>query len=205
MNPWRLAAVVVAIIFAVSASAVSPSQQSDIRILGFDPGPPVASRSEASQLTAAAPAASRVESDSTSDRPPPTNARIIVSILALVISTVIMYFWAKSLRKPKARPAANPQHGVAPSTSPHAQSVTGRRAALRIVMAAACVAMLFPPFYFQGAGGSRFGLGHSFILLPPRIGEGAAYYGSVDAVALLAILAGIALVAWISDRSARGD
>lgn len=136
---------------------------------------------------------------------PPTNARIIVSILALVISTVVMYFWAKSLRKPKARPAANPQHGATPSTSPHARPVAGRRTALRIAVVAACVATLFPPFYFQGAGGSRFGLGHSFILMPPRIGEGAAYYGSIDAAALLAILAGIALVAWLVLMIAQGN
>ena len=136
---------------------------------------------------------------------PPTNARIIISILALVISTAVMYFWAKSLRKPKARPAANPHHGVAPSTSPHARPVASRRTALRIAMAAACVATLFPPFYFQGAGGSRFGLGHSFILMTPRIGEGSTYVGSIDGLALLAIIAGIGLVAWISDRITRGD
>lgn len=136
---------------------------------------------------------------------PPTNARIIISILALVISTVLVYLWAKSLRKPKARPAANPQHGVAPSTSPHARPVSSRRVALRIAMAAACAATLFPPFYFQGAGGSRFGLGHSFILLPPRIGEGSSYFGSIDGIALLAILAGVGLVVLISDRIARSN
>lgn len=136
---------------------------------------------------------------------PPTNARIIISILALVISTVVMYFWAKSLRKPKARPASSPQHGVVPSTSPHARPVAGRRTALRIAMVAACAATLFPPFYFQGAGGSRFGLGHSFILLPPRIGEGSSYFGSIDGMALLAIIAGIGLVAWIFIMLGKAD
>lgn len=136
---------------------------------------------------------------------PPTNARIIISILALVISTVVMYFWAKSLRKPKAKPAASPGHDATPSSLAGTQARNGRRTILRIAMVAAATITLFPPFYFQGSTGSRFGLGHAFILLPPRAGEGSAYSGSIDGIALLAILAGIGLVAWISDRIACGD
>lgn len=57
------------------------------------------------------------------------------------------------------------------------------------------VAILFPPFHW-GARGSSFGLGHSFILSPPKIRETSSEYGAIDALSLLAILVGITLVTW---------
>lgn len=57
------------------------------------------------------------------------------------------------------------------------------------------VAVLFPPFHW-GARGSSFGLGHSFILSPPKIRDASSEYGAIDGLSLLAILAGIALVTW---------
>ena len=62
-------------------------------------------------------------------------------------------------------------------------------------VAAAGVAVLFPPFHW-GARGSSFGLGHSLIVAPPTIGKGSSEHGAIDGIGLLAILAGIALVTW---------
>lgn len=197
-----LAVAIVVAILAQPVSAAERPPRDEVRFLGFEPAVVEPSKREVQQQPAVEQVAPGGQSEVPAERPSPSNARIIISILSLVISTVIMYFWAKSLRKKKDKPSAN---SVMVPTSPQSPKVVSRFVALRIGIAATCLATLFPPFYFQGAGGSRFGLGFSFILLPPRTGAGSAYYGSIDGLALLAIIAGIALVMWISDRIARDE
>lgn len=70
-----------------------------------------------------------------------------------------------------------------------------RNSIIKAGVVAGIAALLFPPFYFQGASGARLGLGHAFLLRPPVIGSGPSV-GSIDGLGLLAILAGIALVTW---------
>ena len=62
---------------------------------------------------------------------------------------------------------------------------------------AGSVVLLFPPFQW-GARGSTFGLGHSFVLLPPKVDPTSLHsqYGAIDGVGLIAILVGIALITW---------
>lgn len=72
-----------------------------------------------------------------------------------------------------------------------------RELVIKAGVMAAGIAVLFPPFHW-GARGSSFGLGHSFILLPPKVSpvSSDSSYGAIDAAGLIAILAGIALVTW---------
>lgn len=185
------AVVIGAILLALSS--VSMGAQGEARIAGFEPEYPATSKTQTVVVSPDPPQGSQ---GVTGSRPPPSNARMIVSILALVISTVVVYLWARGLSKSK----------VQSSSVGEAKVVERReRMVLQIAMVAAAMVTLFPPFYFQGPTGSRFGLGHSFILLAPRTGESSAYYGSIDGLALLATLAGIVVAAWLSIMFFKSD
>lgn len=188
-----LASAVVVILF-VSLPMTVNAQQGGGRIIGFEPDHPAASKV---QSVAVVPDPAQTSQAIGRDPAPPSNAQIIVSILALVISTVVMYFWARRLRKSKSRPLTNAGQGAAEPVKA-APGEWRRRSVLRIAMIMASLVTVFPPFYFQGSSGARFGLGHSFFLLPPRIRDGSESLGSIDAPALLSLLAGIALVAWLA-------
>lgn len=75
-------------------------------------------------------------------------------------------------------------------------SARERNRIIKVGMTAGVVALAFPPFYLQGATGARLGLGHSFILTPPKATTVGDYSGSIDAFGLFAILIGIALITW---------
>lgn len=188
------AATIVATLIAFPA--VSGSAESDrMKVISFEPDRPVASKAQA---VPAAPDIPQSNESTVNDRPPPSNARIIISILALVISSCAMYFWTRGLRKSKEKPGGRADQGAVKVEVQHKPARRRERVVLRIAMAAASLITMFPPFYSQGSTGSRFGLGHSLIFFPPRIGDGAVMHGSIDAAALLAILAGIAVVTWFA-------
>lgn len=74
-----------------------------------------------------------------------------------------------------------------------------RERVIKVGLAVGSIALAFPPFYFQGAGGARLGLGHSFILSPPKISPdnpNSSTVGVIDGLGLIAILIGIALLTW---------